>query len=224
MERVTTTTISRGKSQSVFEQKGQRVKVWCYNTELITEPKVQHEQYNTADSEPVAKLAGTEEEITNRDQDLADTELKTNTDWIRKIILGSSKCFSNLSGRQVVSFISLLLLTLLPHCSHGNTTSPHAAIVIAKTPPPQTLCLTVTWFVFFLAMKFVYFECMHFVSVNHTLTVWVTKFLQCSAHGGFDSQVPPFGAHGGGPGQTDAFMLRTTSWVHIHISESVEQL
>lgn len=85
MERVTTTTISRGKSQSVFEQKGQRVKVWCYNTELITEPKVQHEQYNTADSEPVAKLAGTEEEITNRDQDLADTELKTNTDWIRKI-------------------------------------------------------------------------------------------------------------------------------------------
>lgn len=33
------------------------------------------------------------------------------------------------------------------------------------------------------------------------LTIWIAKFLQCSAHGRFDPQVPPFGAHGGGPGE-----------------------
>lgn len=30
------------------------------------------------------------------------------------------------------------------------------------------------------------------------LTVWIAEFLQCSTHGGFDSEVSPLGAHGGG--------------------------
>lgn len=32
-----------------------------------------------------------------------------------------------------------------------------------------------------------------------TLTVWIAEFLQRAAHGGFDSQVSPLGAHSGGP-------------------------
>lgn len=48
------------------------------------------------------------------------------------------------------SIISLLLLlTLLPHSHRGNARSPHIAIVIAKTPPPQTLHLAVTTVLYF---------------------------------------------------------------------------
>lgn len=53
------------------------------------------------------------------------------------------------------------------------------------------------------------------------LTIWVAEFLQCAAHGCFDSQVPPFGAHSGGPGWTDreamkgSVFLRTIFLDHI---------
>lgn len=86
----------------------------------------------------------------------------------------------------------------------GNTTSPHTWIVFGKIQPPQTLCLTIYIYLCSQAESLVCFvltKCL-FVHAG-TLTIWITEFLQCTAHGCFNSQVPPFGAHSGGPEETD---------------------
>ena len=89
-------------------------------------------------------------------------------------------------------------------CSHRVTmeTSAHA-IVIAKKPRPHRPCASSSSRFTFSALMFVDLVCTVHVGhlCRHMLTIWVTKFLQCTAHGRFDSQVPPFGAYGGGPGQ-----------------------
>ena len=74
---------------------------------------------------------------------------------------------------------------------------------------------------------FVYLVCTVHVEhlCRHMLTIWVTKFLQCTAHGRFDSQVPPFGAYGGGPGQRkirarkfSVYFQGESFWIIIHLS------
>lgn len=39
------------------------------------------------------------------------------------------------------------------------------------------------------------------------LTVWIAEFLQCATHRGFDSEVSPLGAHGGGSTSTEIVVV-----------------
>lgn len=81
---------------------------------------------------------------------------------------------------------------------HGNTTSPLDAMVFVKKPRPrEPPSLTISEVFSACSVTRVLGFC------RLILTIWITKFLQRSAHWSFDPQVPPLRAHGGGPGGTE---------------------
>lgn len=104
-------------------------------------------------------------------------------------------------------------------CSHRVamvTTLAHTLPLLLPKPRPHKPCASPSPQFIFSALMFVYFVCIVGVGClcMHMLTIWVAKFLQCTAHGRFDSQVPPFRAYSGGPGQTDKTAVKSSVFFH----------
>lgn len=142
--------------------------------------------------------------------------------WLIRVVqLSQSSPYSAFSSSSFCS-----------HSYHGNGTSPHSAIVIAKITHPHKPCASRTpgivfWVLTFVCCVRIAWLCVYvFMCVcvcAHTLTIRVTKFLKCTAHGCLDSQVPPFRAHGGRPGKTGKEQRKKSSFVK-HICKTTNNI